>query len=124
MRKLILYLPGFIILFIATKLCGQATIATGTQAVCNGNINLVFDNLSFTNNGNFIASSGAAYFNGNSNQSVSGSSPTAFNNVYVGKAINSRVLLQRNIDVNGNIIFNSGLLDLNNFNIILSNVIL
>jgi hypothetical protein len=120
MRKIIAHLPGFIILFFTTELSAQATIGTGTQVVCNGNINLVFDNLSFTNNGNFNASSGTAYFNGNTNQSVSGSSPTAFNNLSVGKAINSRVLLQRNIDVNGNIIFTSGLLDMNNFNIILS----
>jgi hypothetical protein len=120
MRKVIAHLPGFIILFFTTELSAQATIGTGTQVVCNGNINLVLENLSLTNNGNFNAGTGTAYFNGNSNQFVSGTSPTAFNNLSVGKAINSRVLLQRNIDVNGNIIFTSGLLDMNNFNIILS----
>lgn len=120
MRKTVLHLPGFIILFIATNIAAQLNITTGTQLVCNGNINMVFDNLSFTNNGSFNAGSGKAYFTGNVNQFVSGSSAIAFNNLSIGKTIDTRVLLQRNIDINGNIIFASGLLDLNNFNIILS----
>ena len=97
----------------------QVSIGSNTQLVGNGNINMVLSDLSFVNNGSFTAGQSTVHFNGNAIQSIQGSSTMAFNNLSVRKTGNS-IRLQRNIDVNGNIIFTSGLFDLNNNIIILS----
>ncbi|MEP7322522.1 MAG: T9SS type A sorting domain-containing protein [Saprospiraceae bacterium] len=117
MKKEILYI-GILIFFL--NICvAQVIIATGTQMVCNGNINVLLENLSFVNNGTFNAGAGTVYFNGNTDQIVSNAA-TPFNNISINKPIGTRITLMKNIDVSGNIVFTSGLLDLNKFNINLS----
>lgn len=116
---LMFFYTGYLFLCFNLKAGSQVAIGNSTQLVSAGNIQMVLTDLSFINNGGFIPATGSVMFNGVANNIISGSSVTAFHHLLLNKTTGN-LLLQRNIDVNGNIVFTSGLLDLNSFNIILS----
>jgi hypothetical protein len=120
MKKIFSYFILSAVLFLNNDLSAQVMNGAGTQLVASGDLKLVFNDLSLVNNGNFLPATSTVNFIGANNQSISGSSTTSFYNLSVNKTGIGKILLQRNIDINGNIIFTSGQLDLNNYNIILS----
>jgi hypothetical protein len=120
MKKIFFQTILLVVLFFYNNLSAQVTNSSGTQLVASGDLKLVFNDLSLVNNGSILPATSTMSFTGANNQSVSGSSSISFYNLSVNKTSIGKILLQRNIDVNSNIDFSSGLLDLNNFNIILS----
>ncbi|HEV8284576.1 MAG TPA: hypothetical protein VGQ09_09705 [Chitinophagaceae bacterium] len=108
------------ILFLSLTGVAQLAISPGTQWVNSGNITVNVQNMDFVNNGTFATGSGSVKFTGNQSSSIWGASSTAFNILEVVKTNNSKILLGRNINIGSSINFISGMLDLNNNNILLN----
>lgn len=111
----ILTLPAVIVLCPAK---GQLYIAPGSSLVANGAVNIVLNNIGLNNNGGFAPSTGTVIFTGNVSTSSSfiKGSATAFNHLNINKSLND-VQLNTNISVNGNLTFQSGNLQLNNYTV-------
>src|SRR4030095_193759 len=109
------------ILFVSLPAFAQLRISSGTQWVNSGNANLVVSNMDFVNDGSF-SGAGSIKFTGNQNSTISGTNQPGLNILEVSKANNGKIVLQRNIGVSYSINFISGLLDLNNNNILLDPV--
>jgi hypothetical protein len=93
---------------------GATITTTGSAVVCLLNTNLVNDGTinQLTNTGKFL-------FNGNANSSIGGSSTPNFDVVEIAKTGTAIVTLNQNIGINQNITFTSGIIALNNNNILL-----
>ncbi|MBO9201396.1 MULTISPECIES: T9SS type A sorting domain-containing protein [Niastella] len=90
---------------------------SGAQIIVSG-ANLVLDNLDLVNSGTFTHTAGIVRFTGNSNAAVAGTIPPQFFAIELNKP-GAQIQLQTGINVNDQILFSNGLLDLNNNNIIL-----
>src|SRR5215471_5562971 len=110
-------LPGLLLFLLSTSYSGtaQLTISPGALFFA-GKQALALQNSNFINNGNFNADSGTVSFTGNFPSSVSGDQAIQFFDLQVAKTNNAAILLQRNVGVKRNILFSSGLLNLNGFN--------
>jgi hypothetical protein len=106
------------ILFVSLPAFAQLKISSGTHWVNSGNANLVVSNLDFVNDGSF-SGAGSMKFTGNQNSTISGTNLPGLNILEVSKTNNAKIVLQRNIGISYSINFISGLLDLNNNNILL-----
>jgi len=115
------YLLLYKILFLSLPTFAQLKISSGAQWVNSGNANVVVNNMDVVNDGNF-AGTGSIKFTGNQNSTISGASQPGFNILEISKTNNAKIVLGRNIDVSYSINFISGLLDLNNNNILLDPV--
>ena len=98
-------------------------ITPGAQWIVNGSPKLVLNNTGIVNSGNFEAGNGAVVFTGDAatfSSTIGGDRPIRFYDLVVGKSFND---LQLNIDafITGNIILNSGNLQLNNYTLDLGN---
>jgi len=107
------------ILFVSLPTFAQLTISPGAQWMTNGNVSVVINNMDLVNNGSFSSGSGSIKFTGNQNSTITGSNTTAFSILEVAKNNGTKIILGKNIGVNFSINFISGLLDLNNNNILL-----
>src|SRR5438045_4062530 len=107
---LLLSLPGF----------GQITISSGAQWVNNGNVTVLIQNMDMANNGSFKAGTSIMKFLGNTDNTIGGSSPTTFYQVEISKGPNNKIILLSNINVDNQVNFTSGFLDLNQKNLTLA----
>jgi N-acetylneuraminic acid mutarotase len=83
------------------------TIANGTSLLLNGGTFNITGNL--TNNGTFSASGGTVSFNGSTQQTISGSNASTFNNLTVGSAgvsLGAAASVKQLLTLNGNLITN------------------
>ena len=118
------------ILFIFQSIIGLATCCllpqlaksqlnnNGAAIVMGNGTYLVIDNLDLQNNGTFTQTAGTVQFTGASNTSITGAALPQFYNLALNKSAAS-LLLQNNISVNNQVLFTTGLLNLNNYNITL-----
>ena len=95
----------------------QLIISPGTQFSLAGFLQLTLQNTDFVNNGNFTAGNSTVSFKGNAPSSISGSQPIQLNELEIGKTNGKSVLLQSSIAVNQRVLFSSGFLNLNGFNL-------
>lgn len=95
----------------------QLQIASGTNWKSSVGTYVVLDNIGLQHDAASASLDNIFKFTGNVNTSISGATLPLFTNLEVGLTGTSKILLQRAINVSGNISFQSGLLDLNNNNI-------
>jgi hypothetical protein len=91
-------------------------IQSGTELkLWNGNY-IVLENSHLVNNGtvNLNSGNGTFKFSGSTNTNISGTNKPVFNNIELAKPGASQLILQRDVDVWGSILFTSGILNLNN----------
>jgi hypothetical protein len=113
------YLLLYKILFVSLPAFAQVNISSGTQWVNSGNVTVVMNNIDLVDNGIYTASNSSMKFIGDQNSVITGTSMPLFSIIEVAKTNNAKILLARNIGVGSSINFISGLLDLNNNNILL-----
>lgn len=108
-------------LLIRNNLHAQLVIQTGAIFKTTGNAVVTLRDMDLINNGTLTqhAGDGKFVFTGTANNSVSGSSNPVFDILEVAKTGPSKVSLSQDINIASNIIFTSGLLDLNNNNLYL-----
>jgi hypothetical protein len=112
--KLILLL--LVTVFAAHAALAQFTITTGAQLSMTGPTQLTLNNTSFINHGSFAAGTGTVSFTGNGPNSIGGSQPVQFSELEINKSSNAFVLLLRPIAITSDLLFNTGILNLNSFN--------
>lgn len=112
---------GSILIFtMCVSASAQLVITPGAQLYMQNSSEITLENIDLVNNGDFIAGTSTIFFTGSPLANISGSSPLSFYNLSLDKAPNSVLRLQRSINVTHNIIFNTGVLDLNAFDVNLS----
>ena len=99
-------------LYIFAHVQAQFTITPGAEFILNGTEQLTLSNLDFVNNGIFSAGTGTVFLTGDSVNWITGSQSTALYDMNMGKAT-GMVQLQVPLAVSHQLIFSSGLLDLN-----------
>ncbi|MGB4844131.1 MAG: T9SS type A sorting domain-containing protein [Ferruginibacter sp.] len=109
-----------ITLFISVQLNAQLYVNTGAEIKLTSGALLTINDIDLVNNGTFNQTTGTVRFTGNTNTNISGTQTPVFNILEMAKGTNNRVLLQRTVNVGNQINFVSGILDLNNNNILLS----
>jgi len=92
---------------------------TSANMVMESGAYLVVDNLDFKNNGIFTQTAGTVKFSGTTGTVVSGSMAPQFYNIELNKAGTS-LQLQINLGITNQLLFTTGLLNLNNYNITLA----
>ena len=85
---------------------------------------LVLNDIAFANNGSFIQSAGTVKMTGNNNNTISGTVKPQFFSLVINKNVTKEVQLLTDFNVSSEILFISGLLNLNNKNIFLLNTAL
>ena len=100
---------------LSGQLRNEATITTAS------NTYLVIDELDLVNNGTFSQTNGIVRFTGTVNKNISGNNTIQFYKLDLAKTGSAQLVLQKNISVDNEINFISGLLNLNNYNILLGN---
>lgn len=112
---------GSILIFtMCVSASAQLVITPGAQLYMQNSAEITLENIDLVNNGDFIAGTSTIFFTGSPLANISGSSPLSFYNLSLDKVPNSVLRLQRSINVTHNIIFNTGVLDLNAFDVNLS----
>lgn len=116
MKKLILLLIMKIVL-AQMPVLGQLKITAGANVKTINGAHLVVNNLNLVNNGTIQQATNSGYFDfrGSVNDSISGTGITVFDRVNLSKDPGSLLVLQRNIAVNAEFIFNGGILYLDNY---------
>ncbi len=110
----------FAALFITALSTAQGIkINPGTSFKTGGGVNIVINNYDLLNNGNGDLSNGNLYVTGGTQANIRGTSATTISNLYINKP-SSTVLLQSDVNITNNAIFQNGLLDLNGHNLLLS----
>jgi Secretion system C-terminal sorting domain len=99
----------------------QFTIQNGVVLQTNGNAVITLQDIDLVNNGiiNQQPGEGKFVFTGTADNTVSGSSIPLFDVFETAKTGTAKTLLLQNINIGSSINFTSGLIDLNNYNIIL-----
>ncbi|HKO82606.1 MAG TPA: T9SS type A sorting domain-containing protein [Chitinophagaceae bacterium] len=82
---------------------------------------LVLNDIAFVNNGNFTQSAGTVKMMGSGNNTISGTVKPQFFSLVINKSLTKEVQLLTDCNVSNEILFISGLLNLNNRNIFLVN---
>ena len=121
--KLIRNLIATVLLTIALKgnSQGSVTIQNGTTIKFSTGVVLNVRDMDLINDGvlNAATGDGRIVFSGSSNNKIGGSSLTSIDELEMAKTINSTLSLDQDLQVRSGIRFNTGLLNLNNHNIIL-----
>ncbi len=104
----------------AKRLSAQLQITGGAEIKLTAGALLALKDIDLVNEGTFDQTEGTVRFTGNANTNISGSQPIRFKMLEIDKAASFKVLLQRPVNVDQQIGFVSGLLDLNGYNITLS----
>ena len=111
----------FLSFIFASASSAQLAITPGAEFTISGNMQLTLQDFGLINNGRFNEGNSKVSFTGNTSSLISGSQPLQFHELEMNKANNSSVLLQRAIGIGQRILFSSGFLDLNGFDIELGN---
>ena len=125
-KQIFYFMKQYILVFAACifsfSAAAQLVIQSGATLYLSGNAQIVLKDINLVNDGTItVAANGRFSFTGSANSQVSGSQQIAFNELEIAKTGTNKMILQRAIDVNGKIVFTSGLIDLNNNNINLGN---
>jgi hypothetical protein len=117
MKKLFLLL--LLIIYLPGSSQNVFKITPGTFLKTGGGVFIVSENTSLINDGNLQQASGdgSFKFTGNADASVSGLNIPTFARLIVSKTGTAKLQLQQHISVIEELIFDDGLLDLNNFHI-------
>ena len=105
---------------------GGLLISSGTKVVVNGNPQIVINDGDFTNNGDFSAGNSTVQLTGDAateHSTIGGAAITLFNNLTIAKTTNN-TRLDFDIQMNGDLQMDGGLLILNNSDIELGGIIL
>ena len=113
------YIFLYVVHLLCSKAFAQVNIPAGAQWVNSGNGTVVINNMDLVNNGIFSAGNSSIKFTGNQNSTISGTNMPVFKMLVIAKTNNAKVLLARTISIGSSLSFISGLLDLNNNNILL-----
>jgi hypothetical protein len=108
---------GLVLLSVSKNTTAQLQITPGSFLKTYGNANLVLQNIGLNNNGGFNQTEGTVMFKGDASATIRGSQPIAFNNLILAKYTNAGIVLERGINVNNQVVFTGGLLDLNSFDV-------
>jgi hypothetical protein len=108
------------ILFLSLPAFAQLSIPSGTQWVNNGNVTINLSNLDLINNGTFAAGNSNVKFTGNVNNNIGGNVASSFYQIEIAKSANVKMVLSSNENVSNQVVFTSGLLDLNQKNLSLA----
>lgn len=115
------YLLLYKILFLSLPGFAQVTISSGARWVTNGNVIVNLQDMDMVNNGTFAPGAGKVKFSGDASNGLTGSSVTNFSELEIAKSGSNTLVLFSNTGVNGKITFTSGLIELNQKTISLSN---
>ena len=116
MKKYILIITLFLTF---SKGYTQLVITPGAQLICTGNADITLDNIDWINNGSFAPGTGSVKFIGLFYKNIAG--PTGFYDVEIAKPGTAKITLLNNIVITHQLKFTSGIIDLNQNNITLSN---
>ena len=110
-----------ICLAIAQQATAQLYVQTGATISTNGNATICLQNADLICNGtiNQAAGTGRFVYNGTANTVISGSSMPNFAALEMNKTSGATLNLQQHIGINETIKFNNGIIQLNNYNILL-----
>jgi hypothetical protein len=115
--KRLLYTFISLLLLQLTHAQNVVKIQPGTTVKVIGNTNITLADMSFDNDGIFLAGAGTILFSGNSDAAVSGTAPMLFYNLQMAKKGSGKLSLQKDIYISSGITFNTGNIDLNGRNI-------
>lgn len=92
-------------------------VGAGTSIKMSSASEIILDNTNLVNDGNISLTTGdgSFRFTGNMNTDISGTNKPVFDKIIVAKTSNSQLALQTNVDAFGVVQFNSGLLNLNGY---------
>ena len=118
-----IFLIAVALLFFASKASAQGGIfiQSGAFLIASGSPSIIIKDGKFVNDGTFTAATSNVTMEGTAstaNSTIGGSSAVTFRGLTIAKSSNN-VQITRNIRVNGNLLFTSGLLELNGSNITL-----
>ena len=114
------YLLLYKVLMFSLPAFAQLNIPSGTQWVNTGNVTINVSNLDIINKGAFSAGTGVVKFTGNTTTNIDGTSAVAFYQMDVAKTAGSKLMLLSDVNINNQLNFTSGLLDLNQKNLTLA----
>lgn len=104
--------------FFCASALSQLKVQNAALFYLSGDAKVTLKDISLVNDGTItVAANGRFVFTGSSDMQISGSQLIAFNELEIANSVVKKLILQRAIDVNGKIIFTSGIIDLNNNNI-------
>src|SRR5258705_6520952 len=109
-----------VMLLFGLQTFAQLYIGTGAQWVNTGNVVITINNMDLVNNGNFVPANSGVRFSGSSDNSISGSSTTTFYDLVLAKGVNNKLILVTDANIDHDLNFISGLLDLNQKNLTLA----
>jgi len=106
-----------LILLLGSSLYGQASLqaTSGTQIICSGSAQIVLQDISWNNNGTVVPAQSILSFTGNAagQASMEDALFNPYHNIVVDRPGNE-LILQSDLDLEGNFTFQSGHLHLNN----------
>ncbi len=114
------FLLATILVLAAGLSFGQLIITPGTQWVNSGAAVIILDDMDLINNGTIIKGNSIVKFTGNTGNAIGGSTASSFHGLEMAKTGNNTVTLTNHIDVSEKVIFSSGLLNLNKYDLTLA----
>lgn len=107
-----------LLLFYTSVSSAQLVITPGGQFSVFSDTKLTLNNTDLINNGNFfLATTSPVSFTGNVSSFIGGDQAVRFFKMEINKTGSQSVVLHRPINVGSNVLFTSGLFDLNGFNL-------
>lgn len=99
----------------------QLTVQSGASITSTGSAVISLNNMDLQNNGtiNQATGTGKFVFTGATNNNISGTNTPVIDKLEIAKTGNAQLSLQQSINIGSSIQFTSGLIDLNNHNILL-----
>ena len=112
--------------FICVSASAQLFVQNGAVLSTSGAVVITLQDIDLVNNGSIVQSvgNGRFVFNGVGDNTISGSNNPVFDVLEIAKTATAKILLSQNIQIASGINFTSGLIDLNNNNILLQSTAL
>lgn len=107
---------------VTSSLFGQLRITAGAQWITSGAPVIILNDIDLINDGTMLSGSSTVKFTGNTSTNIGGSTGGSFYDIEMAKTGNNKVSMMNNINVKNRVAFTSGLLDLNNNNLSLSDI--
>ena len=116
-----LYCLLYTVCFTITGTQAQLKVQSGATISCTGGAVITLNNTDLNNDGTISLSAGQGtfVFNGNTNNTISGTSVPLFDVLQIAKTGSAKITLQQGIQIGSGITFTSGNIDLNAQNILL-----
>jgi hypothetical protein len=114
------YLLLLMLGFVSSSTLGQLKITSGTQWVNEGAVVVVLNDIDLVNDGTVMPGNSTIKFTGNTATIIGGSTPVSFHDLEMAKTGSNKISLSANIFVARQVLFTSGLLDLNLHNLTLA----